>query len=209
MSCQPVNPQWFQRLRTVGLLETYAWLAQLRDSVNSIVDFGCWSSEPFALLWTLDASEIVIIEKKAEHLEQELGPLEELEVLRNVIPESLNGRKVQFIVADMALQIEGLSSDKYDLSFCKDVLYFMEDDLQIVRNAITEMSRIVKPSGLLIAAEPKLGAKFKSVSQHLFGNKIEVPVPVSDPIDNSYLFESVGLIRNDIEGAPEWTYCYQ
>jgi ubiquinone/menaquinone biosynthesis C-methylase UbiE len=197
MNTQPVNSTWFEHLRTVCLRNKYAWLSILKGSINSIADYGCWSSEPYALLWTLDASEIIVVEKKLANLD---AAKEDLEILMSSVPASMAGRDIKFFVADMTSMVKGLFTNSVDLAFCQDVLYqIYEDnqDLSDVQNTLNEMTRVVKPGGWVIAVEPEIGTK------------IEPPCRVSDPIDISPLFQKMALIKTILEGAPEWSYCYK
>jgi len=212
MNTQPINPMWFEQLRTVGSMNEYAWLSILKGSINSIADFGCWSSEPYALLWTLDASEIIVVEKELANLDQIVGAKEDLEILMRRIPASMTGREIKFIVADMTSIVKELITNSVDLAFCKNVLYQIYEankDLSGVQNVVNEMARVVKPGGWVIAVEPKIGAEHENIVQDFFGTKIELPCRVGDPIDISPLFQKVALIRNTFEGAPEWSYCYK
>jgi SAM-dependent methyltransferase len=180
--------------------------------VESIVNFGCCSSEPFLLLWALDAVEIVVVEKEAGHL---TGPKEDLKALNKVSSNCLGGRPVEFIVADMSTRVTSLPSDRFDLAYCRDVLYdiYTESDLQRVQSAISEMARVVKPGRWVIAVEPKIGVEFEEVaddlSSRLSGHKMTRHFPVSAPKDISSLFEAAGLDRDSLYGAPDWSYCYK
>ena len=209
MSKQTVNPEWFQRIPRGATRNNYAWLISLRNSVNRIVNFGCMSNEPFALLWTLDAEEIIVVEKDLSNLEKEDGPIQNLEFLRKYVPASMDSRTVKFIVADMTSEITELSSDYFDLAYCENVLYFMGDDLLLVQRAIDEMARVVNSDGLVIAVEPKIGTERKTISQDFFGIKKDISIPSSNPININHLFVSAGLIKTEILDAPEGSYCYQ
>jgi ubiquinone/menaquinone biosynthesis C-methylase UbiE len=211
MSKRPVSANWFDQLHTVSLQHHFEWLSQLRTSIESVVNFGCWkSSEPFALLWALDATEVVVVEEKEEHLAE---PKDELERLKRSKLGCLEGRSVRFITADMSTTVTELPTNHFDLAYCEDVLYYMQADLQRVQNAINEMARVVKPGSWVIAIEPKLGATFEEVTDNLFsklGREVSMPVRVSDPEDISSLFEAVGLERVKLEeNAPAWWYCYR
>ena len=54
------------------LQQRFEPLAVLKPVVSRVVNFGCWPNggglEPFALIWTLDASEVVVVEMKDEYI---------------------------------------------------------------------------------------------------------------------------------------------
>ena len=211
MNKLPVSPSWFEQLHTVDLEYHFKWLAQLSGTVESIVDFGCWnSSEPFALLWAVDATQVKVIEKEEKNLAE---PREELERLRNINLGCLEGRSVEFVVADMSSMVAELPSDHFDLAYCENVLYFMQSDLPKVQEAINEMARVVRPGGWVIAIETKIGAKFEEVvdefASKLFGHTQTRFVRVSDPMDISELFRIARLVHYGLDGAPDWSYCYK
>jgi SAM-dependent methyltransferase len=205
MGKQPVDPNWFTRLypQTRCLREDSEWLTPLRASVESIANFGCWKShEPFALMWTLDATEVVVIEKEVLHLDL---PKRELERLRNT--SCLQGRSIEFIVADMSTTIDELPSDRFDLAYCENVLYqIYESGLQQVQSAIGEMTRVVRPGGWIIAVEPRIGAELRQRRTPPFD--WSCPGQTSYPKNISPLFEEGGLVRVALGNAPDWSYCY-
>ena len=147
---QPVNPNWFSHLWTANLWGSFEWLLPLSGSVETVVSFGCSSSEPLALLWILDATEVKVIEKEEERL---IERRQELAVLTRQLPSAFEGRSVEFIAADMSLQVNRLPSEYFDLAFCRDVLYQIHLDagLERVQDAIAEMTRVVRPGGWIAA----------------------------------------------------------
>jgi len=187
--------------------EHYEWLNLFAGEVETIANFGCWGSdEPFALLWTLDATEIAVIEKKKENLNK---PKERWKFLRQQVPDSSAGRLVKFIVADMTTEIPGLQADYFDLAYCQDVLYQMEKEegRQSVQNAIARMAKCVKPGGLVIAKECRLGVEFEDVGS---GGFFEVGLaPRNAPINISPLFEVEGLSKIELNDQDYWVYCYR
>lgn len=217
MHKRPVNPEWFEQLRTGRLKKHFEWLAPLSTCVDSLVSFGCWSSEPFALIWTLDGAKAKVVELRKENL---IDPKEDLERLKqsNLVANSplfgcMDGRSIEFIVGDMTA-IDKLRSNHFDLAYCEDVLYQIElesGDLVRVQTAVNEMTRVVKPGGWVIAVESMMGAQVEEVtngflSQRL-GRRVTRHVPTSNPIDISPLFEA--LDRQDLCNAPDWSYCYR
>jgi SAM-dependent methyltransferase len=206
MSKKTVSSAWFEELQTGNLDIVFDWLGPLRSSVERIAEFGCWSSEPFGLMWVLDATAVMVIEKESEHLTK---PRLDLEVLEKKLPASLQGRSVSFIKADMSKTIKELPSGYFDLAFCKDVLYQIHEDLgdRGVQDAINEMSRVVRTGGWIITVESWIGAAVQEIPCTLLGRKF--PAPVGEPKDIGPMFESGGLARVELGGAPEWSYCYQ
>jgi SAM-dependent methyltransferase len=218
MSKRRVNPDWFKELRTVGLKDRFEWLAQLSKSVDSLASFGCWSVEPFALIWTLDAAEAKVVELREEHLAKPREELERLKqsslVTNNPLFGCLDGRSIEFIVGDMTTEIDKLPSNHFDLAYCEDVLYQIQlqsEDLTRVQSAINEMTRVVKPGKWVIAVEPKIGAEVEEVTNEflsqLSGRKITQHIVRSEPINISPMFKA--LDRQDLCDAPDWSYCYR
>jgi SAM-dependent methyltransferase len=174
------------------------WLAQLRESVESIADFGCRASpEAFALLWRLCATEIVVIEKEKKHLARPVALRKEFE--RSTRSHCLEGRTMEFIAADMLAP--PLRSNHFDLAYCEEVLYFIADDsgLQRIQDAINEMARVIKPGGWVIAIEPKMGMK----------DEEDLWDPLYECKDISEYFRAAGLTKSDLDGAPDCSYCYR
>lgn len=207
----PIDPSWFSSLgkarkRQGGkALLPFQWLIPLKSEVEYIANFGCWGGEePFELLWTLDASEVVIVEKKGQNLKNFEDVLRKVEGL---VPTSLEGRSFQPITADMTTQISSLSGNHFDLAFCKNVLYSIGEDPQAVQNAINEMVRITKEGGFVIAVEPKFRREFEGKEGML--GKISIPKKGSEPEDMSRFFKSAGLSKISLDNAPAHSYCYK
>ena len=185
----------------------YEWLTPLRSSVANIADFGCWASdpairtcsEPYALLWTLDAAKVVVVDKKSEYI-------------RNA-QEWLNSTRGQYLFfndydlkfatgditdTDLIERTDVLDEGVFELSYCDNVLYNVHSDPNKLRDAIDTMVRVVKPGGWVIAVEPQMGVQFE-----------ERPVPVNEPEDISRYFEAAGLTKFSLDDAPSHSYCYQ
>ena len=174
----------------------------------SYYNFGCWGSEPYALLWILDAFEISVIEEKEENLN---NPKEMFDVLKKKFPKALMGRDIKFITADMLHLTEAdLPSDHFDLAYCEDTLYFMQDNDQDILGALNVMKRVIKPGGWIIAWEPKYKADFEWTEAKLCDD-ITIPsrTQLSEAQDMSKLFKAKGLIRDQLPDAPDWSYCYR
>lgn len=197
-----INGSWFNILppdpQKAGLSEHYSWLANLPSRVQRIANFGCsGSGEPFALLWTLDAKEIMVVERDAHFL----GEFHNLvNKVRKGLPESLDGRVITEVCADMTNSIAGLPSGYYDLAYCEDVLYTLPSQVGALERGVSQMIRVVKPNGYVTAFESKFGARFD-------GNW--PPNRISEPRDISYLFLSDELKKLEISSCPPYSYCYQ
>lgn len=189
----------------------YEWLRSLHSAIDSIADFGCWAtevstcSEPYALLWTLEATRVVVIDKNPEYIQNAqnwLGAFCE----RHPHFQDYN---LEFIVGDMTVKIDGLDADTFDLAYCKNVLYNMYTDSKKLQASIKEMARIVKTDGWIIAIEPKMGVEYREVPLAIFNGGMSLPCPTSEPIDIGHLFEAVGLVRVNMDDAPAWSYLYK
>jgi len=216
---QRVDPKWFHELRTGGLKEHLEWLTPLTTCVDRLVTFGCWSSEPFALMWTLDGVEVIVVELSEGNLAKARAESDTLERLSLVGTHPafgcMDGRSVQFIVGDMT-QTPAAPSGRFDLAYCEDVLYqiYLESAaLTGVQAAVNEMARVVKPGGWIIAVEPMIGAEGKAVRNDFVSQRMGRPIthcgPAGQPIDISRLFEDAGLARATLDGAPKGAYCYK
>lgn len=194
----------------VCLKYEYEWLKPLRSQVESIADFGCWAieagtcSEPYALLWTLEASRVVVIDKNPEHIRIAQ------EWLKNARERYayFADYDLEFINGDMADEIDALDESAFDLSHCEDVLYNMYPDLGKLQASINTMAKAVKPNGWIIAIEPKMGVEFEETPCEIFDGEVSLPVPMNKPVDVSHHFEAAGLIRVSLDSAPEWSYCF-
>jgi methyltransferase family protein len=186
------------------------WLADLSgDSVESIADFGCWDSdESIQLMWTLNATEVFIIEKEENHTTPTKS---RLEMYKMRSPNCFSGRSIKFITADMSENMPKLKADYFDLAFCSEVLYNLlldenlnlVDDTTMLKAAIHQMARIVSPGGLVVACESKVGAKIEK------GTDFFYPHHVGEPINIGHFFEAEGLTRIPSEILEDWVYCYR
>ena len=205
MSKRAVSSEWIRELRR----EIPTFLTDYCSSIETIVEIGCWGSdEPFALLWTLDASEVLVIEKEESHL---MVSMENIPYFVARFPGCLDGRQVKPVIGDIGDYIPDLHSGYFDLAYCENVLYnFLFDSLNYegLRFAIGQMARAIKPGGLLVAIEPKLGAKFEDAPDPL-GLGFMVQTRVSDPIDFSELFIEKSLTKVQLQEMPFWVYCYR
>ncbi len=186
-----VQASWFRKADIEEKAESLKWLAPLKNSVEHIVNFGCWhwkGSEPFALLWTLDASGVTIVEKEQSHLKYFERMLEWLQKNLSI---SIEGRDIQVKIVDMTSMIDFLPDSYFDLSYCQNVLYQMRESPQALQNAVNEMARVTKSGGFVMAIEPK----FRDESD--------------EPVDMSQFFIAAGLTRLSLDNAPRCSYSYQ
>jgi SAM-dependent methyltransferase len=201
MTKLPVDPRWFEQLETTEILEHYTWLQSLSNEVDRIINFGCWTGkEPFALLWTLDASEISVVDKNSSHLAN-------LETVKHDInTSSMQGRYIHpSITGDMTQEINEIKANDYDLSYCEEVLYqvYLEGEEKF-KAAIRQMIRVVKPGGYIVAVENKVGAVEydPNTGQHY-------KVTNRQPIDLTSYFESEGMQSISITNCPPNAYCFK
>lgn len=164
------------------------WLKQLSDEVDTVVEFGCWSCEPFALLWTLKASRVEIIEKDERNL---ITPKYILENLLFSHPYCIKNDQIFFYEPQDMIKSK-LPSNSFDLAYCKRVLSNMKshDEIQC---AIKNMARIIKPGGFLIAVESMPDNKGR---------------PKPKGILSSILSKS-GLNEIELDNAPGEAYCFK
>jgi SAM-dependent methyltransferase len=193
------------------LAQSLEWLFQLAGSVQTLVDFGCWSSEPIALLWGLDATKATVVDRNEQHVAL---CRQELAGLRKKVPFAFEGRSVEFIVGDMTQHIDRLPTAWFDLAFCEDVLYHVVDQArtQGLREAIGQMSRVVKGGGYVIAVEPE----FREGTHRVEGGPVDTSSPeiarllaASCRLDLHVMFRGLGLAQVELAGAPEAAYCYR
>lgn len=202
-----VKESWFDSLTKVGLREQHSWLVNLPSRVERIANFGCWSGgEPFALIWTLDAKEIMVIEIEENNINELAG---QIDIVKHRYPESLQGRTLEYVCRDMTKPLPELPDEHYDLAYCEDVLYILHlhGGIDAVERGISQMIRVVKPNGFIVAVESKFDAKFET--RKVLGIDMAMPIRQSEPKDMSPLFESKGLKKLEIPSCPSYTYCYQ
>jgi SAM-dependent methyltransferase len=188
-----------------GLRENYSWLGNLPSRIESIVNFGCYSCvEPFKLLWTLDAKEITVVEINERNIE-ELRKKED--AIKQRFPESLQDRKLKCICGDMTTHLSDLPDQYYDLAYCEDVLYLFQD-VNILHCGISQMIRVVKHEGFIIAVETEYGVQYKT---HEAGKPVFSfpPIPMSKPKDMDKFFLLPELKKIDLLGSPHFSYCFQ
>ena len=201
-----IQESWFDCLKMptiFGLREDYSWLGNLPSRIERIANFGCYSCvEPFKLIWTLDAKEVMVVDIEERNIE-ELHNKED--IIKQRIPESLQERKIKCVCGDMTTPLPELLDQYYDLAYCEDVLYTLQN-IDALERGISQMIRVVKPNGFILAVESKFGVQFETWK---LGKPIIPPVPISEPKDMSALFSSKGLKKVEISGCPPYTYCYR
>ncbi len=195
----------------ICLRREYAWLRPLGSSITSILVCGCWTcsgdtcSEPYALLWTLDADSVVVVDKNADYIRNARDWLHRTRRSHPYFGEY----DVEFLVGDMTQGIAGLEGDTFDLAYCANVLYNMQDDQRAVQVSVEQMARVVKRRGWVVAVEPKFGAEFEETEIESRIGAFTVPRQLTRPIDMSPRFEEAGLRRVDLPDAPPYSYCYR
>jgi SAM-dependent methyltransferase len=205
----PYDQEWFDELRVPGQQDRYSWLTNLLSPVESIVNFGCWSGcEPFALLWTLDAHEITVVEMEQKCLD-DLD--EQLQIITTHHSLAVEGREIRAVQRDMKFPIPEVQDQYFDLAYCEDVLYsvLIQGSMDAVKLAISQMIRVVKPSGFIVAVEPKFGVDFETRRSEASRIPIFVQIPKTEPLDMSELFLSNDLDLLDILDSPPYAYCCQ
>jgi len=109
----------------------------------------------------------------------------------------------------MTDEIDALDESAFDLSYCKDVLYNMRPDSKELQDSINMMARVVKPGGWVITVEPKMGVEYETAASEMLGGEPSKPLPKSEPVDISHLFEAARLVRASVHNAPPWSYCFK
>ncbi len=200
---------WFDVLQVIRSREHYSWLSGIPDPIERIVNFGCWSgSEPFALLWTLDANEIAVIEIEEKFLKD---LVEQIEIIHTKQPGSMQGRTITYICCDMTMPILDLQDQYFDLAYCEDVLYslLIQGGSAAVDQGIQQMIRVVKQTGFIVAVEPKYGVNFQTRKSDSSVLPISLPVPLNEPDDMTDRFSSKRLNKYAIPNSPTYAYCFQ
>jgi hypothetical protein len=182
----------FQYLNNPLLREKMVWLKSLCSSVRTIADFGCWrGEEPLALCWTLDPTEVVVVEIKQEHvaaLQKNVDAFAQRGLLGSCV--------ITVLLADMACV--DLPGQHFDLAYCQEVLYdvYLQSERKL-RSAIDKMIEVVRPGGYVVAVEEKIGTNGSGLT---------------GPMDMDPWFQSskvAPLHRLACPCAPKWSYCYQ
>lgn len=192
----------------ICLRQDFAWLRPLGPSITSVLVCGCWASsnetcsEPYALLWTLGAERVVVLDKNASYLRNAQDWLQRRRKCRPYFDQY----HLEFLGGDMERGMGGLEGDTFDLAYCADVLYNMQHDLAAVSSAISQMARVVRPRGCVVAIEKKFGAESEEVEVEFVRATFTVPRQATDM---SYLFEGAGLRRVQLADAPPYSYCYR
>jgi len=149
------------------LKQKFAFLQDLKPSPSSVVNLGCsakWDEltgyggglETFALMWTLGADKVVVVDINGDSinvLRRRVGELQEK------YPQCFVEYTgcFEYLVADMTSQEEmsKLSPGQFELAYCSRVLLNIEHDcgLEGVEEAVREIARVVKPGGWAVSHE--------------------------------------------------------
>lgn len=185
------------------------WLNEFNFKFEKIVNFGCHiGNDTLGLLFLFGAKEVTGIDINQEYIIQAKNTYfdlkESLEIaFRNPFYQTnslsvdkskdysrfeskmadirylFNHSKVEFLKRDITRET-GISSSKYDLSYCDLVLHHIwydedYDESKNTRNAISEMIRVVKPGGYIILRElVKFDRKPTLDFQKLFSNNVKL-----------------------------------
>ena len=215
---QQPKPEWFEQIAHPSPSnhdQLNFYMKTGISGIERIVNFGClcveddfWEDnpiftggvEPFNLLWTFDASEIAVVEKEAQYIQ---AFERKLAFWQKTNPQSLWGRSVRTLVADMTLpSIPDLQNDYYDLAYCHNVLYYMkvdEPDYEKVTAAIATATRAVRPGGYVLAIEPKMG---------IGEEKCNLPLALNGHLVISECFEKLGLQQETLPYPYDVDYIY-
>jgi ubiquinone/menaquinone biosynthesis C-methylase UbiE len=174
-------------------------LVSLHPPSEYIANFGCSiGHETFELMWSFNSVEVVGLDIELENITQAEEYLATIksEVVEckksyylkwtsqedrnwwNGVPPCLKDQRYpRFYHGDMTKRTK-LADDYFDLAFCSNVLYHI--DHEKLSAAISEMKRVVKPGGWVVAWE----------------SSQESPTD-STPLNFHPIFEQVVLKRND------------
>jgi len=180
------------------LEQQFVFLQSLKLLPSRIVNFGCsakWDEatgydggvEPFALMWTLGASEVFVVDKN----ESSINVLKKrADELREKYPECFDAYRDSFkyLVADMTSQeqMDQLFPEYFGLVYCSRVLLNIEHDygLEGVKSAVRGMARAVRPGGWIVSHEADALEPY--------------------PVHYIGLFEQVGCSKSWIVRQPEF-----
>jgi SAM-dependent methyltransferase len=193
-SVEKASPESMRWHIVGGSRSDYEWLAPLSPFVESIADFGCWATdeyatcaEPYALLWSLHATRVVVVDKNPAHIN---NARKWMDKQRGQEPY-FNDYSLEFFVGDLTdrdliEKVGGLEKDKFDLSYCHRVLYHMMDDSTELQTAIDSMIKVVKPGGWIVAVESTMDVEFLSP-----------------------YFAAGGLQKTSLRDSPEGAHCFR
>jgi len=189
MNKQLPDLAWFVHLDSAeDFLAELGWLQALRVSTETFVTVGCWSPEPIALMWILDASEVTVIELVPRRLDPAREAVERL--LRSE-PQSMAGRHIEFRPGEDILSMD-LPQGRFDLAFCRRLLTNMDSDLDVMA-AVHRLTALTQPGGWLVAVESMPGQHTRPRPREFLGR----------------IFLEAGLVEDVIRNAPADAYCYR
>lgn len=164
--------EYFQ---TYILTGKYQWLVKplgkLNVHINRIADFGCNDGkETLALMWLLEADEAIGIDKDNKNISNAKSELEHIQtimwkdesegIISNNAPRILKNSAIKDVVKFYDRDITQptpLESNYFDLAFCNFTLYHIwlnQGGRDRVREAINQMSRIIRLGGVVAIREP-------------------------------------------------------
>lgn len=154
--------------RSFTIYNCFEWLNRFKPAAK-VANFGCaakqrlrkddlYMTEPFALLWALDATQVDVVEKEDIFVHNALYCLD---VLQKRIPHCFEQRQIKIIHGDMTKRV--LASNEYDLAFCEHVLTYTR------LRGFQAMVDCVRVGGIIAVIEyestklPKLAAKIPNI----------------------------------------------
>lgn len=193
-----INPGWWSRPYE------YLWASKFLEKGKAVLDVACGLSHPFRFVCekitsNADACDLdgnisdinqTINAIRYQHGEKAVGVFNEnLEDYKAIFDKSFRS-DIKNITAD---------PDSYDVVFCISALEHL--DTEDIETALSEMSRVVKPDGLIVitldvpsvdldkflAIVDKVGLKFAS-------NDIDATIP-DNAINQDYLGQNLKVFR--------------
>jgi len=154
-------------------------LIKLKDFIEKnsrIIDFGCAGGyESLALMWILNAEEVVGVDRDITDCEEMLNQLkiklvntQQALPYAHTSPEDRNWWKKEvpiflkennypvFIQGDISKPINIIPDSDFDLAYCSNVLnhVFTQYGIEGLKNSAGQMKRVTKSNGFIVASEP-------------------------------------------------------
>jgi hypothetical protein len=172
----------------------FAFLENIRPSAKRVANLGCaarWykpddprsgysgGEEPFALLWTLEAKKISIIDIDGDSLKVVQNRVAELKERYHQCFEKCE-QVFEYVSADITQSdaMMHLPANKYELAYCSGVLCGIDDKYgqDGVEKAIREIARLIKSQCWVVSHESVAHLPYPTKYVDLFLNAgFEVP----------------------------------
>jgi SAM-dependent methyltransferase len=163
------------------LRKKFEFLINLNPPAKNVVNIGCaakWDQvmgfqggeEPFALLWTLGAEKISIVDINRDSLKVVQNRVTELKKRYHHCFNRCDG-VFEYVSADITQPDEmgQLPANKYELAYCSRVLCGIKQDG--VEKAIREIARMIKPQCWVVSHESVALLPYPSQLVDLFLNE--------------------------------------